>query len=161
VSRGLVSQRAPLLNREWSCLQKTLKFMVVLQANLWGKDRREAARSALLNRVDGLNRPTNRDKLLEPFRALDLKLTEEESRAIDQRNRLLHSERLLNVRELKKNPDAWHAALRVEQRLYTAMNKLLLKYLGYSGPLIDWERVAWRGRNRCTLRSRYGSQDLR
>lgn len=29
----------------------------------------------------------------------------------------------------------------VEMELFTATNKLLLKYLGYSGPILDWAKM--------------------
>ena len=34
--------------------------------------------------------------------------------------------------------DAWRTAYAAEMRIYTAVNKLLLRYLGYTGPVVDW-----------------------
>lgn len=98
----------------------------------------ESQRSALRNRINGLNSATNSQKLNLPFEKLGVEISRDEKRAIDRRNKLLHQGRLLDPDRVAGDPDAWRTAYEVEMRMYTAINKLFLKHLGYEGPVIDW-----------------------
>lgn len=94
--------------------------------------------TVLTSRIDGLNAPTNQDKLLRPFEVFGIELSAEEADAIVRRNTYLHKGRLLDPETITADPDSWRSAYETEMRIYTAVNKLLLKYLGYEGPVIDW-----------------------
>jgi hypothetical protein len=132
--RGLLSPALPLLESgPWESLKANL--LALLKAE---KDLPQEALNILRERIIGLNRPANTDKLLRGFNILGIPLSPEETRAIEHRNRLLHSGRLLDPAAREKKPAAWRETQQVEMRLFTAVNKLLLKYLGYQGPIIDW-----------------------
>lgn len=135
-------------------LQKTgvLDSVALLPEEIWNplRDRlldvlkpvwdslQEEQRSALRNRINGLNAATNSQKLNLPFDKLGVSLSSEERQAIDRRNKLLHQGRLIDPDRAAEDRDAWRAAYVVEMRMYTVINKLFLKYLGYEGPIIDW-----------------------
>ena len=80
----------------------------------------------------------DRDKLTVPFDALGIVLTAGERNAINKRNQLLHQGRLLKSDDLRSNREAWKAADAIEMCILTAVNKLLLRHLGYKGAIIDW-----------------------
>jgi hypothetical protein len=95
------------------------------------------ARGPLLSRINDLNGPTNRAKLTQPFDVLGIALRDDEFEAIDKRNTLLHEGRILDEAQ-RQDPDAWREPYMIEMRLFTVVNKLLLRFLGYEGPVIDW-----------------------
>ena len=132
--------------------EKKLKAPKPLPSDLWKKTVRPALREVieteaksagttgtvpLLARIDNLNSPTNREKLTQPFDALGISLSCGEITAIDKRNTLLHEGRILDEIDRTK-PDAWMEPYMIEMRLFTVVNKLLLRFLGYEGPVIDW-----------------------
>jgi len=126
---GLMQSKKPLPDKVWDSVCHSLQDVVVREV----ASEPEAQR-ILVSRIKNLNSPTNKDKLLGGFMALDVQLTEDEIAAVDQRNTLLHTGRLGS----KASADGWRGKYVMEMRLLTAINKLLLSYLGYSGPVIDW-----------------------
>lgn len=96
------------------------------------------ARSVILQRCKDLNRPSNSQKLTKPFEALGVPLDKDSKAAIDRRNKLLHQGRLLDTDPAKRGAEDWKQAYAVEMRIYNAVNQLLLKYLGYAGPVTVW-----------------------
>ena len=137
--QGLVRQAAkPVLDEDWPALLGGLEATLNTTAALWSQEGREESRRIIAARLKNLNSPTNREKLLGPFNALGILLKDSEVEAIEKRNDYLHRGRLLRAEDVAVDPDAWRGAYEVEMRLYTAINKVLLKYLGYTGPIIDW-----------------------
>lgn len=98
----------------------------------WSEDDREKAHTRFLKGLERLNDPSNQEKLWAPFDWLEVHLRREEKEAIKDRNKLLHGW----IPDL--NGRDWINVHRRERQLYTAINKLLLKYLGYEGPIMDW-----------------------
>jgi hypothetical protein len=138
-NKGLISYSSPVPDGEWPLLRVDLLAALAARAVAWPADQRDQILAVLTARINNsLNAPTNRTKLTEPFKALRVPLTDEEAEAIDKRNRLLHSGRLVAPTKLDADPDAWREAYVTEMRMLTAVNKLLLKYLGYSGAVFDW-----------------------
>lgn len=99
-------------------------------------------RKILKDRIKGLNNPTNNQKLMQPFEAVGVMLNDEQKKAIQRRNKLLHQGRLLDPEVVAADPSAWRGAYATEMHLYTAVNALLLKRLGYRGPIIDWGKTS-------------------
>jgi hypothetical protein len=80
--------------------------------------------------ITGINRPTNRDKLVRTFELFGVKLSDQDKEAIDKRNDYLHG----------RNPLAPKQTFELTQlslRLHTLIVSLLLKSCGYSGHLIN------------------------
>jgi hypothetical protein len=92
------------------------------------------------SRIKNLNAASNFDKLTRFFRLLHVRLYAGERAAIEARNKLLHTGRLLDPQRVTSRASTWRVPYRLEMRLYTAVNKLLLAWLGYEGPAIDWGR---------------------
>lgn len=131
--KGLFEFPKPLPDEQWTSFLKAAQGLVDSQTD-WPKDQREV----VLSRLRNLNSPTNAAKLTVPFEALGVKLSEDERKAIDKRNRLLHQGRLLSPDYVRENRQAWKEAYAIEMRIYTAVNKLLLVHMGYRGAFIDW-----------------------
>ena len=125
---------APLDDVEWKTTRKALGAVLQAVSGKWT----EKQRNVLQGRLDNLNRPSNQDKLTLPFDALGVQLGPEEFQAISKRNTLLHTGRLMMPELEESTMERRHSVYNLEMRLYTAVNKLLLKHLGYQGPIIDW-----------------------
>jgi hypothetical protein len=137
-SQRLLEFSRPLSDEQWDPLKKGLTAVLNAQASAWPKGKAQEQAKIIQSRIENLNSPTNRDKLSLPFKVLGIDITEAELSAISERDTLLHSGRLIPRDERRVNPEAWREAYVMEMRLFTAINKLLLRYLGYRGPLIDW-----------------------
>jgi hypothetical protein len=126
----------PLCAASWKAFHEALqaRFLETATQEEWT----DAQKRIIGGRIDGLNQPTNADKLAVPFRRMEVPVTADEAESINDRNRLLHAGRLLDPDVLASDPNAWRKPYTTEMRIYTAVNKLLLAYLGYEGPLIDW-----------------------
>jgi hypothetical protein len=135
--RGLLATVKPLDETTWKALRKELREVVARANGCWT----ETQRSVVDSRIDNLNSPTNADKLTRPFTVLGVALADEEREAIIKRNKFLHEGRLLDPEIAAGDPAAWKTAYAVEMRIYTAVNKLLLTYLGFEGAAIDWGRT--------------------
>ncbi len=131
--KGLFEFPKPLPDEAWRTFFSSAKALVD-QQETWTNEQRNIITSKLQN----LNSPTNRDKLTVPFDALGIVLTTDERNAINKRNQLLHQGRLLKPDDLRSNREAWKAVDAIEMRILTAVNKLLLRHLGYKGVIIDW-----------------------
>ena len=129
---GLVACENPVSDEEWRKLLG--KFVTAIGEHV----PTGASRSILVQRVAGLNRPSNSQKLLKPFEVLGVALDKESKAAIDRRNKLLHEGRLLETDPAKRAGDDWKKAYAVEMRIYNAVNQLMLKYLGYTGLVTLW-----------------------
>ncbi|MGV3631743.1 MAG: hypothetical protein ACO1O6_11090 [Bacteroidota bacterium] len=99
----------------------------------------------LKRRINELNRPvvknnlTNNEKLTQPFEQLNITLTMDDVEAIEHRNDLLHGNILLNNTD-RDSHDANSNMAYVSARLYTLISKLILKYAGYQGYIINHAR---------------------
>jgi hypothetical protein len=95
-------------------------------------------RDTLEQRIDGMNSPTNREKLTRPFAALGVPLNDDEQQAIGKRNILLHRGRILPAGATETQSDAWREAHEIEMRIFESVSRLLLRHLGYDGPILAW-----------------------
>ena len=131
---GLLESLSLLPASTWDPLLTQLLEVAAASWERWDKDQRNAFGS----RLKGLNRATNSQKLVQPFKVLGVPVSDDQLAAIDRRNTLLHRGRLLDPELIERDRDAWKKAYAIEMHLYTAINKLLLKHMGYAGPIIDW-----------------------
>lgn len=130
----LLATVKPLEDEKWDPLRKGLERLLAAEGASWTPAQKGVLRQRLLN----ANSPTNRDKLMRPFTLLGVPVEKLELDAINERNTFLHEGTILDPKVLEDDPEGWRSAYLVEMRLFTAVNKLLLKYLGYVGPYIDW-----------------------
>jgi hypothetical protein len=136
--KGRVRFVSPIEPASWDALKSDLALAVRTRAETWPRETRDAAASTFSARIERLNGPTNQAKLTAPFVALGIPVTDAQAKAIESRNRLLHTGRLVSPAKLAADRDAWRGAYVTEMHLLTALNKLILKYLGYRGPVYDW-----------------------
>ncbi len=94
-------------------------------------------------RINNINQVTNKERLRLPFKLLNIKLSEEDLKIITSRNDFLHG-RVPDYRELgeersinDKDRDLHYAAV----RLYTLLNKVILKYIGYDNYILNFSKV--------------------
>jgi hypothetical protein len=100
----------------------------------------------LKRRVPGITRPvvmhrlTNNEKLTAPFEYLGITLTLADITAIEHRNDLLHGNVLLQDGAPASDNEINAYMAFVAGKLYTLISKLLLKYAGYSGYVINYAK---------------------
>ena len=75
--------------------------------------------------------------LRAPFDQLNIKLSQEDEKAIDYRNALLHGNILMNDGIKRTSEEIDHQMLYVSAKLYTLISKIVLKNSGYNGYVIN------------------------
>lgn len=80
--------------------------------------------------IDGVNRPTNRDKLVKTFEIYGIPLSNEDKETIDKRNDYLHGHNPLDLQHTFE-------LTQISLRLHTLIVALLLKSVGYVGHIIN------------------------
>lgn len=94
--------------------------------------------SILTTKIENINSPTNKDKLLKPFELLQLTLKEYERTAISNRNNFLHSnlEYVLG-REIKEQSSIPHQLYFTCCVLDKLFYELVLKLIEYDGKIVN------------------------
>lgn len=96
--------------------------------------------SVLSSRIKSLNNITNWSRLKAPFEYLNISLFEEDLEVLKTRNDFLHGRipKLGNGKSLNKiNSDLLYISL----RLYTLLNILILKWIGYDNYVVNYPKV--------------------
>jgi hypothetical protein len=109
------------------------KFLKELNATLmrFKADISVAGIDTLLKKLQVINSPTNKDKLLKPFELYHVVLTTDERNAIEKRNDFLHG-------RFPYDPSDDNQRFQMEQTVLTLLycsTVLILKYVGYAGPI--------------------------
>lgn len=81
-------------------------------------------------KLGNLNTPTNRDKLVKTFDLYGITLTKEEIKTINERNTYLHGNSPLDAKFVFELNE-------ISLKLHNLILKLLLKYTGYNGHIIN------------------------
>lgn len=98
-------------------------------------------------RINDFNKPinhkrlTNAEKLRAPFDQLKIKLSEEDEKAIDYRNDLLHGNILMNNEIERTSEEIDNQMLYISAKFYTLISKLILKKCGYNGYVINHAKL--------------------
>lgn len=95
------------------------------------------------SKINDINKPTNSKKLSVPFEIYRIKLNKDDLDILNHRNKFLHGTSPFTETELK-NKD--YEIEYIASRLQFMLNSLMLKYVGYSGHIINYP--AWIQRNR-------------
>lgn len=93
-------------------------------------DLSEEAKTILTKNIEGVNRPTNRDKLVKTFDLYGITLSDLDKNTIDKRNDYLHGR---NPLDLSKQFELTQISL----RLHSLIVALFLKSVGYEGHVIN------------------------
>ena len=102
----------------------------------------------LKRRLGGINRPvvlqklTNNEKLTQPFGQLGIALSLADITAIEHRNDLLHGDILLSDGKELADEQVNAYMMYVSGKLYTLISKLILKYAGYDGYVINYAKFS-------------------
>jgi hypothetical protein len=83
----------------------------------------------LTKKIENLNSPTNRDKLVKPFELAGIVLTKEELQVLNNRNKYLHG-------GSPNNSDIQSELDILALKLHSLIGQLILKHIGYTGHLI-------------------------
>jgi hypothetical protein len=89
--------------------------------------------------IDGINRINqvpNAIKLIKPFELLGFELNETDKKVISRRNDLLHGRLSLDYTDDIEKADS--ELYLIATKLYTLINVLILKQIGFSGYIINW-----------------------
>ncbi|MCS3737699.1 hypothetical protein [Mucilaginibacter dorajii] len=107
-------------------------FVAELKAVLATYEGRIPAESLdiLRKNIEGINRPTNRDKLVKTFEIYGIMLSNEDKETIDKRNDYLHGRNPLDMEHIFE-------LTQISLRLHTLIVALLLKSIGYSGHIVN------------------------
>ncbi|SDF93452.1 hypothetical protein SAMN05421827_102169 [Pedobacter terrae] len=81
-------------------------------------------------KLGNLNSPTNRDKLVKTFYLYGIALTNDEIKTINERNTYLHGNSPLDAKFVFELSE-------ISLKLHSLILKLLLKYIGYNGHIIN------------------------
>ena len=90
-----------------------------------------------LNKVVKQNYLSNYKKLIRPFEQLGLELSIDDINMIEHRNDLLHGNTCLTDDNRKELFDINNYMMYVSGKLYTLVSSLILKYIGYTGYIIN------------------------
>lgn len=96
----------------------------------------------IIKRIENINQATNNDKLTSCFKKLNIELFKEDIKIIKARNLLLHGN-IPNYRNKKnrtireKDSDLYYTSVRI----YTLLNILILKYVGYNNYVINFSKI--------------------
>ena len=96
----------------------------------------------IIKRIENINQETNNDKLISCFKKLNIELSKEDLKIIKARNRLLHGN-IPNYRKKRnrtirdKDSDLYYTSIRI----YTLLNMLILKYIGYNNYVINFSKI--------------------
>ncbi len=94
------------------------------------------AAGKVIERLNQINQVSNKIKLSKPFELLGFKLNVDDIRVIERRNDLLHGRLSLNYEDDIEKADS--ELYLIATKLYTLINVLLLKQIGFSGYIINW-----------------------
>lgn len=84
----------------------------------------------LTNKINNLNSPTNRDKLIKPFELYGITLDNDDLVVLEQRNNYLHGGIAID--------SSWKVEIEANAlKLHNLLSLLVLKFIGYSGHYID------------------------
>jgi len=86
--------------------------------------------------IDGVNRPTNRDKLVKTFELYGISLSDEDKETIDKRNDYLHGRNPLDLQHIFE-------LTQISLRLHTLIVALMLKSVGYSGHIVNLDNYIY------------------
>lgn len=105
----------------------------------------------LRNKINSLNTPTNRDKLVKPFELYGITLSDDDIQVLEQRNSYLHGG--------SPSDSAWVAEQNMAAlKLHNLVGKLILKYCGYRGHYINL--AAWHIMHLRETNERIATMDL-
>lgn len=90
----------------------------------------------LTDKVNQINQVSNKIKLSKPFELLGFSLNADDLRMIERRNDLLHGRLSLNYGDDMEKADS--ELYLIATKLYTLINVLILKQIGFSGYIINW-----------------------
>lgn len=92
----------------------------------------------LSSKINDINNPTNAKKLSVPFEIYRIKLSKDDLEILDHRNKFLHGTSPFSEEELKHKEKEIRF---ITSRLQFMLNSLMLKYIGYTGHIINYP--AW------------------
>lgn len=90
----------------------------------------EEANIILTKNIEGINRPTNQDKLIKTFELYGITLSDLDQQTIGKRNAYLHGRNPLDLEHIFE-------LTQISLRLHSLLVALLLKYVGYNGHIIN------------------------
>lgn len=94
-----------------------------------------------LNKIVKQDSLTNNEKLILPFEQLGIELSVDDINIIRHRNDLLHGNTYLIDNSRKELFDINNYMMYVSEKLYTLVSSLILKYIGYTGYIINYAKA--------------------
>jgi len=95
-------------------------------------------KSAIYKRINNINSPTNMDKLLKPFEILNISLTDNDKKIINNRNDFLHGNDFIKGNELL---EFFNNHFYINCKLNFLVYALLLKIIGHHGKIVNMVKL--------------------
>ena len=142
VCTPIVEEKKPIKNKK--LFQKILKELESIIDSYSTEFESDDDVLKLRRRLSELNKPiknmkqlSNTEKLIQPFEQLGIELTPEDIAMIEHRNDLLHGNTHLANSTRTETCDINNYMMYASGKLYTLISSLILKYVGYSGYIIN------------------------
>lgn len=97
----------------------------------------------LLNKIQNINSPTNRELLKAPFTVQKIALTDIDEEILEYRNDFLHGN--INLKPQKGRKSYTMDSFEISLRILTLLNMCILKMAGYSGHIINHVKTQEKG----------------
>lgn len=118
---------------------KKVRKEIIKVINTFDKEIDDEGRAILIAKIDQINQTTNRDKLLSPFKILNIPLSKTDIAAIDQRNAFLHG-RTPMFQSSTENKDG-RFRYYLFFKLYVLVCSVILKYVGFDNSLVNFPKI--------------------
>ena len=94
------------------------------------------------NKITQINQMTNKEKLLLPFKILNIPINKADIEAIEQRNAFLHGrEPMVQDANPKSNAEADSFRHYLYLKIYVLISAMILKYIGFDNMIINYPKI--------------------
>ena len=115
-------------------LSKNIRQELIKTLNNFKEDISEEALKIFTSKINEINKPTNSKKLSFPFQYYNISLSKKELEILNHRNKFLHGTSPFDEKELDLKK---YELLEIIAHMKFMINSLMLKYIGYSGNIIN------------------------
>jgi len=123
-------------------LAKKIRTELKKKLEEFQSDLDDEAFGILINKIKQINQKTNRERLLMPFKVLNIKLNDRDIESIKHRNDFLHGrEPEMNNQILKNLTESSKYLYYLSLKLYTLISALVLKYVGYDNLIVNYPKI--------------------
>ncbi len=124
----MIKSKKPLSDETAKLIKR--EFNKIIEDKICNENEKEL----LLKITNDINRPTNTEKLLKPFKYFNITIDDEDIKIISHRNNYLHANDFIQEDTLK---DSVREYLYINLKMNFLINSLILKVAGFSGEIAN------------------------